>query len=233
MSLRMTAAGARAESLVGHGTPHGESGWCAEWTIRDVYRNLGPYRWGGNGRAWAINYWDAAKRWGKVVETSDPAQIPRGALTFSKGSSKYGHVFIAAGHGRCYTTDYPVARKIGHVRITDLLTGWNHRLLGYVLVTGEGVDLRDDVAPNRMDPAAYFTGAEGDHVLWLGQRLVAHGYRRTPVPYKPTTTFTKADLTATAWFQRQQKTNGHYWTGAAADGWPGAETLRRLAMPPN
>lgn len=221
MTLRMSAAGARAESLVGHSTPHGESGWCAEWTIRDVYQNFGPYKWGGNGRAWAINYWDAAKRWGKVIETPDPTRIPRGAMTFSKGSSKYGHVFIALGDGRCASTDYPTPRRIGRIRITDLLTGWNHKLLGYIEVTGDGVDLRDKGPVDRMNPANYYLGAYGDHILWLGQRLKAHGY---PSRYTPTNTFTTSDVKAVAWFQRQQR-----WAGNGADGFPGHLTLERLA----
>lgn len=221
MPHRMSSAAVRAESLVGHSTPHGEAGWCLEWCVRNVYAIGGPYRWGGNGRAWAINYWLAAKKWGRVVETSDPTRVPRGAMTFSKGSSKYGHVFIALGEGRCASTDYPTPRRIGRPRITDLLAGWNHKLLGYIEVTGDGVDLRDKGPVDRMDPKNYYLGAYGDHVVWLGQRLKAHGY---PNRYTPTNTFTSADVQAVAWFQRRQK-----WVGPGADGFPGVETLKRLA----
>jgi hypothetical protein len=217
----MTTAANRADNLVGGPTPHGESGWCLEWCVRTVYNISGPYRWGGNGANWAINYWLAAKKYGRVVETNDPTRIPRGAMTFSKGASKYGHVFIALGDGLCASTDYPTPRKIGMVRITDLLFGWGHRLLGYIEITGDGVDLRDPGPVDRMNPANYFVGAHGDHVLWLGQRLKAKGY---PTRYAPTKDFTNSDLKAVAWFQRKQG-----WTGQAADGLPGNETLKRLA----
>lgn len=145
--LRMSAAARKAASLVGGPTPYGEINWCLRWCVRHVYNFWGACRWGGNGRAWAINYWYAAKNWGRVVETSDPHKIPAGAMTFSKGAPKYGHVFIADGKGGCYTTDYPRSRKIGHVPIDQLMRAWGQRLLGYIEVTGEGFDLRDSVAP--------------------------------------------------------------------------------------
>ena len=225
MTLTMSAAAVRAETLVGGSTPHGESGWCLEFACRTVYGHNGPYKWlGGNPRVpWAASYWAGAKRYGRVVQTSDPTRIPRGAMTFSKGSSKFGHVFIALGDGWCASTDYPTSRKIGRIRITDLMTGWGHKLLGYIEVTGDGVDLRDKGPVDLMDPSQYYVGAHGDHVLWLGQRLVAHGAKR----YTPTRDFTKADLRAVAAFQRAQD-----WDGPGADGLPGAETLRRLKAKP-
>lgn len=77
--------------------------------------------------------------------------------------------------------------------------------------------------PDKMDPAAYFIGAVGSHVTWLGERLVAHGfdehYTSGPGPK-----FTEADRLNVAAFQRAQG-----WSGADADGFPGPETLRRLA----
>lgn len=76
---------------------------------------------------------------------------------------------------------------------------------------------------DKMDPANYYVGAKGEHVHWLGTRLVAHGTK----DYTPTITFTKADVKAIAAFQRKQG-----WTGADADGLPGKETLKRLAAPP-
>lgn len=217
------AAAEIAESKVGHSTPHGESGWCLEWTVRDVINYQGPCRWAGNGRPWAINFWLAAKKWGRVVETSDPTRIPRGALVFTKGRSVYGHVFIALGNGYCASTDYPTARKIGKARITDLLAGWGHVLLGYVEITGDGLDLRDSGPVDQLDPANYYIGAHGAHVLWIGQRLVAHGVGSWR--YKPTTDFTAADVKKIAAFQRAQG-----WRGQGADGLPGVLTLRLLAQ---
>lgn len=224
MTLHMSEAASRAESKVGLSTPHGESGWCLEWCVQNVYGIPGPWKFAGNGRAWAYNYWLAAKKYGKVVQTSDPSRIPRGAMTFSKGASKYGHVFIATGDARACGTDYPRNRRIGGFKITDLLVGWRHQLLGYIEITGDGQDLRNPGVIDPLEPSNYYLGAKGPHVLWLGERLVAHGYKRSPIAYKPTDTFTKADLSAVAWFQRQQN-----WTGAGADGYPGEKTLELLS----
>ncbi len=79
---------------------------------------------------------------------------------------------------------------------------------------------------DRMDPAAYFMGATGAHVTWLGERLVAHGFGKH---YKtgPGPVFGKADKANVADFQRAQT-----WTGKNADGFPGRQTLQRLAAEP-
>jgi hypothetical protein len=79
---------------------------------------------------------------------------------------------------------------------------------------------------DRMDPAAYFMGATGAHVTWLGQRLVAHGfgkhYAKGPGPI-----FGKADKANVTDFQKAQG-----WSGKNADGFPGRATLQRLAAEP-
>lgn len=90
-----------------------------------------------------------------------------------------------------------------------------------VLVNATGGNT--EVNPDRMDPTAYYMGAIGPHVTWLGHQLVAHGfgkfYRSGPGPV-----FTETDRRAVAAFQKSQG-----WKGSAADGFPGHETLRRLA----
>jgi murein DD-endopeptidase MepM/ murein hydrolase activator NlpD len=78
--------------------------------------------------------------------------------------------------------------------------------------------------PDKMDPGSYYLGAKGDHILWLGQRLIAHGY---PKKYTATDTFTKADVAAVKWWQNQLG-----YSGRAADGFPGAHSLRELALEP-
>lgn len=78
--------------------------------------------------------------------------------------------------------------------------------------------------PDKMDPASYYIGAKGDHVIWLGQRLLIHGY---PKKYKVTDTYTASDSAAVKWFQEQQG-----WRGKDADGVLGNESLRRLALEP-
>lgn len=90
-----------------------------------------------------------------------------------------------------------------------------------VLVNASGGNL--EVNPDKMDPSAYYMGAVGPHVTWLGARLVAHGFGKF---YKsgPGPTFTETDRRAVAAFQKAQG-----WKGGAADGFPGHETLTRLA----
>lgn len=79
---------------------------------------------------------------------------------------------------------------------------------------------------NKMDPSAYFIGAHGDHVTWLGEQLVAHGfggrYLEGPGP-----DFSETDRLNVADFQKAQG-----WTGADADGFPGAQSLALLAVDP-
>lgn len=77
---------------------------------------------------------------------------------------------------------------------------------------------------DRMDPANYGPGAHGEHVTWYGSRLVRHGFGED---YTPTADWGPADERKTAEFQRAQG-----WTGPAADGLPGRETLKRLAAKP-
>lgn len=140
--LNMAQADRRGASLVGSATPFNQPNWCQFWCSRTVYNDQGPYYWGGTKNAWAINMWLGAVERGRVVKTADPKKIPAGAMTFSKGASKYGHVFIGDGKGGCYTTDYPKSRIIGHVPIGQLMSAWGHQLLGYIEVTGAGTDYR-------------------------------------------------------------------------------------------
>lgn len=81
---------------------------------------------------------------------------------------------------------------------------------------------------DRMNPNNYFVGAEGDHVLWLARRLMAHGVRR---PYKkngPDRHFSAVeDMVAVRRFQKKQG-----WSGSDANGLPGKITLRLLAGEP-
>jgi hypothetical protein len=77
---------------------------------------------------------------------------------------------------------------------------------------------------DRMDPKNYGTGAYGEHILWYGQRLEAHGFGDN---YTPTKAWGAADVRQTKKFQQAQG-----WTGADADGLPGRETLKRLAAAP-
>ncbi|MGW8630617.1 peptidoglycan-binding protein [Streptomyces sp. NPDC055793] len=74
--------------------------------------------------------------------------------------------------------------------------------------------------------SAFKLGQSHPAVTKLGERLVVHGYSRF---YKegPGPRFSEADKGATQAFQKAQG-----WTGGDADGYPGAETWKRLIAAP-
>lgn len=238
----MSDAAKRAKAKVGRANA---LGMCLAECINPAYNSPysipGPWRWGGNGKAWAINFWLAAVAHGKVLKTSDPKKIPAGALGFmvknaDKGKAKpggAGHVFIGAGGGYAYSTDRPSNRKWGRVTIDSIESAWGMTLVGYVLVTADGYTLTDK--PTSKPPVAdwskpdtFVIGATGNDVKRLGERLnvwaKVHGY--TPIA-KPGSPYSLVDQKAVKAFQRAQG-----WAGENADGYPGKETLKRLAADP-
>lgn len=72
-----------------------------------------------------------------------------------------------------------------------------------------------------MDPASYKYHVRNTAVLWLKGRLVAHGYGAALSTHNMYDTST---VNAVKAFQKAQG-----WTGSDADGYPGNETLKRLA----
>lgn len=134
-------------------------GMCAHEVIVNILGIPGPWKWGGNGRAFAINYFLGAQ---KVVRTSDPAKIPAGAVVIwgprphaSTVGGQAGHIAIGAGGGYCYSTDLPRTGYWGKVKITDVIRLWSKPLVGYVLVDGMGYTLTDPpAAPAYAKPAA-------------------------------------------------------------------------------
>lgn len=160
MTYTQRQAEARAKAKVGDSN---RVGYCLAECVA-VYGIPGPYGWGGNGRAWAYNYWLNAVAHGKVVKTSDPEQIPAGALLFHAPrpgattiGGKAGHVAIGAGNGYEYSTDQPREGRWGRVKISAVEQSWGKKLLGYIVVTGDGVRLMPDPTPTiKLDP--WFTG---------------------------------------------------------------------------
>lgn len=85
---------------------------------------------------------------------------------------------------------------------------------------------------NYLDPANYPPAGpdHGPQITWLGNRLIAHGFNHygDADGYQAGPTFTKYDRENTAAFQRAQG-----WSGTDANGYPGPETLKRLAAAPS
>lgn len=76
---------------------------------------------------------------------------------------------------------------------------------------------------DKMDPANYGPGHVGPHVTWLGNQLVRKGFGNYYTD-GPGPVWSDADRRNVAEFQRAQG-----WHGDDADGYPGHETLKRLA----
>lgn len=220
----MTAAGNKAKSLVGKAN---RVGYCLAECVRTVYGIMGPYHWGGNGRAWAINYWLSAVSRGKVVKTNDPNKVPFGAMAFfDSARNRPEHVVIGAGGGYCYSTDFPRTGRWGKVKIRSIEASWGMKLVGYILVTGDGVTLTDKKkAVNPKDPAAYFLGAEGSYITDFGKHLVAKGFGKH---YKvgPGPVFGEADRLNVVDVQHALG-----FTGDDADGYPGETSLAYILGP--
>lgn len=195
------------------------------------------YQVPSDGSATAAIAWSRTKFKHPIPDNS--ADIPDGALLWWTGGTPTkshpagaGHVTVKTPGVQCWSTDF---KRSGFFDLVDVLAisrkwtklklvGWSEDIDG-VRVLHANVPPPKPPTPTevRLDPASYFIGARGEHVTWLGKRLVAHGfggfYRNGPGP-----TFTLTDRLSVIAFQRAQG-----WTGGAADGLPGTETLKRLA----
>lgn len=165
--MTYTPAQAAARAAAKIGKPN-EYGMCLKEQVA-IHGIPGPYGWGGNGKAWAYNYWLHAVEHGKVVKTSDPMKVPKGALLFhaprpgaTTNGGKAGHVATSAGDGYEYSTDQPKDGRWGKVKIAAVEKAWGKKLVGYIIVTGDGVRLMPDPTPAK--PAAPKTEPD----LWFG-----------------------------------------------------------------
>lgn len=135
---------ARAESWIGRSFPPGR---CLFWCLTEVYKVPGVGDYDRDGDADCHDYWRAAVKRGEVVETTDPKKIPVGAIAIWS-SGTYGHAAVVVAPGVIVSTDLPTRGRIGRVPITEPARRWGHKLLGYVVVDGNGFTLaRDRVEP--------------------------------------------------------------------------------------
>lgn len=124
-------------------------GWCLYWCLVHVFKVPGLGDYDHDGDADAVDYWKAAKKRGRVVETSDPKDIPAGVLiSWTGGSHGYGHAAYSLGDGEMVSTDLPTRGKVGRVPIDKARTQWGLKLVGYVLVDGNGFTLSRTPAPS-------------------------------------------------------------------------------------
>lgn len=222
-----TAAIAKAKEWVGKSYP---AGWCQKWVVAEIFGTGGVGDFDGDRAADAEDGWKAAAARGRVVKASEIGSyddIPAGvALYWAGGSRDNGHAAVSAGDGYTYSTDLPTSGRVGRVKISEIARRWGMLFLGYVTVTGNGYTLTDKPSGpvDKMNPANYGPGAYGDHVTWLGQRLVVHGFG---LKYTPGPEWTDADRRKVAAFQRSKPE-----LAGDADGLPGRLTLSMLAAEP-
>lgn len=118
------------------------AGWCLYWCLVHVFKVPGLGDYDHDGAADAEDYWKAAKARGRVVETSDPKDIPPGVLImWSGGSRDNGHAAYSLGDGEMVSTDLPTRGKVGRVPIARAHDQWGLKLLGYVEVDANGFTL--------------------------------------------------------------------------------------------
>jgi hypothetical protein len=224
-----SSAIARAKAWIGKTYP---AGWCQRWVVAEIFGTGGVGDFDGDRAADAEDGWKAAAARGRVVPASqirDYADIPAGvACYWTGGSSDHGHAAVSAGGGSIYSTDLPTSGRIGKVALSEVHRRWGLTFAGYVLVTGNGYTLTDKPSGpvDKMDPKNYGPGHEGEHITWLGQRLVLHGYG-SHYSDGPGPRWGRSDQLNVRDFQLAQG-----WHGDDADGLPGSETLRRLAGAP-
>lgn len=128
-----TTATDRALGWIGKKYP---TGWCLRFAATDVLGVPGTTDW-TNPDADCLDFWEAAKAHGEVIETSDPKKIPAGAIAIWSGDP-YGHAAFTLDGDDAVGTDYPDLGHIGRFPIADLGPAWGYELLGAVLVDGNG-----------------------------------------------------------------------------------------------
>jgi len=130
-------------------------GWCLYWCLTQVFKVPGLGDYDHDGAADAEDYWKAAKKRGKVLETSDPKRIPAGVLImWTGGRNDHGHAAYSLGDGEMVSTDLPTRGMIGRVPIDMAREKWGLKLVGYVLVDGNGFTL------TRSDNTTWITTAD-------------------------------------------------------------------------
>lgn len=82
---------------------------------------------GPHGIPWAEAAWNASKQKHRR-DKNPPAGVP---VFWHNPKSKYGHIALSVGNGRCRSTDWPSRNRVGEARIDDITRRWGLRYLGW------------------------------------------------------------------------------------------------------
>lgn len=154
----------RAKAWVGKGF---SPGWCLYWCLTEVFLVPGLGDYDHDGAADAEDYWKAALKRGKVVQTSDPKNIPAGVIImWTGGSGDHGHAAYSLGNGEMISTDLETRGKVGRVAVDRARAKWGLKLVGYITVDANGFTLSRDVVehskPKKLPkPVKYVVRANG------------------------------------------------------------------------
>ncbi|WP_416974953.1 peptidoglycan-binding protein [Streptomyces sp. 4F14] len=220
-----------------------------EQTRPGTRRQATPYAyWTHSDRYLAYRYSGVTGTTGTGGAETDATTTPfPGRAYFGPGANNahvtaLGQMLVERGAKRFYTTGPGPRWSDADRRATQAFQqaqGWRGTDADGIpgpdtwalLIAGKGRDIVTGTpgppAPAAAAPAypgrAFFRpGVENPHVTRLGEQLVRKGYGRY-YGTGPTPRWSDADRRAVEAFQRAQG-----WRGAAADGYPGPETWRRL-----
>ncbi|MFE9924256.1 peptidoglycan-binding protein [Streptomyces sp. NPDC005774] len=153
---------------------------------------------------------------GKGGEKASDKALAAARALYDEACRRTGRTLAKKGHSDGLATECPGPDLLAWVRAGMPAAGYEAPPSG-----GSGWD-----GVSFPGASAFQLGKSHPAVTKLGERLIAHGYGRF---YKvgPGPTFGQADKDATQAFQKAQG-----WSGADADGYPGAETWKRLLAAP-
>lgn len=212
-------AGAFQIELVGTCDPRSHKAWG---TTNHIYMPEAP-DWFLKGVA-DVLVW--LKTQHPKFQIKDGAPRGWGAYPSSYGASKYRMSFSE------WNANYAI---VGHQHVPENSHGDPGNInIKRIVELALGAAAHPDPTPtppvyDKMDPTAYFMGVQGDHVTWLGERLIAHGFDKhhTGDKYIPGPTFSEIDRLNVQDFQKSRG-----WEGSDADGYPGAASLKILSLDP-
>jgi hypothetical protein len=82
---------------------------------------------GVHGIPWAEAAWNASRQKHRRDKNA-PAGVP---VYWHNPRSKYGHIALSTGGGRCRSTDWPRANQVGEARIDEISRRWGLVYLGW------------------------------------------------------------------------------------------------------
>jgi hypothetical protein len=146
-----------------------QPGWCLRFIAHDVYGVLPLVdgakfdETGGNS---AADYWHAAVERGTVVKATAAKDLPQNSAVFWLGEEgEHGHVAFYTSGEKIISTDLPEIGFIGEAHLGDVEEQWGYKLVGAVLVDGNGISLEPGEMPAPKYKVSNPDGARGTELI--------------------------------------------------------------------